>query len=56
MKAGPEVDARGCDWCDKPTEGLAKALVAEMRAKHGRGGTTICRDCINRARISLPPR
>lgn len=39
-----------CEWHDKGPAGLllASVLVETMRARHGKGGTNICRDCIVR--------
>jgi hypothetical protein len=53
---GPGVEARGCEIHDWPTEGIAQRLVAEMRRTHCNGGVNACRECIDRAMASLPPR
>jgi hypothetical protein len=45
----PGDEARGCEVHDWPNEGFPKRLVAEMRAKHGRGGVNACRACVERA-------
>lgn len=45
-----------CDVCEWPNEGLAARVVLEMRRRHHAGGLNVCRDCIVRARASLPPR
>lgn len=45
-----------CEVHDWPVEGLAKKLILAMRRAHGRGGITVCRACVERARASLPPR
>ncbi len=52
----PGNEARGCEVHDWPTDGMAARLVAEMRRTYGRGGVNVCRDCVVRARESLPPR
>jgi hypothetical protein len=39
-----------CEVHDWPTEGMGKRLVAEMRARHGKGGINVCVDCLRRAR------
>lgn len=35
---------------DVNTDGLARRLVAAMRERHGKGGITCCRECVERAR------
>ena len=52
-QAKPGVDCEVHAW---PTEGLARRLVDAMRAAHGKGGINVCRDCLTRARASLPGR
>jgi hypothetical protein len=49
-------DDATCDIHEWPTEGLAKRLMQAMRERHGKGGVNACRECIERARASLPPR
>lgn len=39
-----------CEVHDWPTDGLGRRLVDEMRARHGKGGINVCRECIVRAR------
>lgn len=39
-----------CEIHDWPTDGLARRLIEAMRAKHGKGGVNVCRECILRAR------
>ena len=48
--------AQACDLHAWPTEGLAKRLVQAMHDRHGKGGVNACRECIQRATESLPPR
>jgi hypothetical protein len=49
----PMPDDTRCAVHDWPTEGLAKRLVQEMRATHGKGGVNVCVECIARAKRSL---
>jgi len=43
LPAGP------CDVHSWPSANLAARLVSAMRLMHGRGGVTVCADCIHRA-------
>ena len=43
-----------CEIHDWPDIGLAKRLVDAMRERHGKGGINACRECVMRARASLP--
>jgi hypothetical protein len=52
----PGDAARGCDVHKWPTEGMARRLIDAMRATHGKGGINACRECISRARDTLPCR
>lgn len=38
------------------TKDLAARLVQAMRERHGKGGINVCRDCLGRAKVSIPLR
>lgn len=39
-----------CQVHDWPTRDMAKRLLDEMRARHGKGGINVCIECLDRAR------
>lgn len=43
--AGATCDAHG--W---KNAGLARRVIDEMKARHGKGGLNVCRACLERAR------
>jgi hypothetical protein len=42
-----------CEIHNWPTEGLGLRLIDKMRSSHRQGGVNVCRDCIERARLSV---
>lgn len=49
----PAPEGANCEVHDWPTEGLARRLVEAMRERHGKGGVSVCVDCVVRARDEL---
>ncbi len=45
----PMPDDSTCAVHDWPIHGLAQRLIERMRETHGKGGVTVCRDCLERA-------
>ena len=37
-----------CEVHDWPTNGLPERLITAMRERHGKGGITACRECVER--------
>ncbi len=42
-----------CDVHEWTAEDFRKRLLAEMRARHGKGGLNVCVDCLDRAKAAV---
>ena len=45
-----------CEVCDWAIERLMQEFVGLLKARHGKGGLTVCRECITRMKVEADRR
>ncbi len=51
----PRPDDTVCDVHAWTADDFRKRLLAEMRARHGKGGLNVCVQCLGRAKTAVMP-